>query len=229
MRISVDDIQSQVAAVTDQDETTSNISSTDYSLRLKYINMALREWAETWNWQTLFAEYNTLTSTSTGNASIALPREFRKLAGYPKITYDGSDTKEFPEVLPQEDGQYEDTDRRIWILGNPNSGYVMRVFGETLVSGASIKVPYFTSVGSLVSPANIAEIPNPDYLVQKTIAHIWEAREDARFPQAKAEAERILRNMIETEETFNVASVHGRVRTFEETRFNDFRWGKDGV
>lgn len=228
-RISVDETQSRVAAIADQDENTANLSATDYSLRLKYINMALREWAETWNWQTLFNEYNMLVSTSTGNASIVLPREFRKLAGYPKITYDGSDTKEFPDVLPQEDGQYEDTDDRIWILGNPNTGYVMRVFGVTLVSGASVKVPYFASPGSLASPANIAEIPNTDYLVQRTLAYVWEAREDARFPQAKAEAERILRNMIEVEETYNVASVHGRVRTYEETRFNDFRWGRDGA
>ena len=225
--ISVDEIQGRVAAVTDQDENTANISSTDYSLRLKYINMALREWAEASDWQTLFSEYNMRVSTSTGNASIVLPTDFRKLAGFPKITFDGTETKEFPEVLPQEDGQYTSTDRRIWILGNPTDNYILRVFGSTLASGASVKVPYYASPQSLVSPANIAEIPNQDYLVQRTIAHVWEAREDNRFPQAKAEAEKILANMLEYENVFSRAAAYDRAKTVDETKYGNFRWGKD--
>ena len=223
--ISVNEIQARVASIVDQDENTANISTTDYSLRLKYINMGLREWAESSDWQTLFAEYNMRVSTSTGNASVVLPTEFRKLAGYPKITYDGTATRDFPEVLPQEDGQYGATDRRVWILGNPDDRYILRVFGSTLASGASVKVPYYASPQSLVSPANIAEIPNQDYLVQRTIAHIWEAREDGRFPQAKAEAERILRNMMEYENAFSRAAAYDRVKTIDETKYK-FRWGK---
>jgi len=215
----------RVASVTDQDENTANISSTDYSLRLKYINMGVREWAESYDWQTLYTEYNMRISTSSGNASVLLPTDFRKLAGYPAITWDGSTTDLFPEVLPQEDGQYKDTDKRIWILGNPGDNYTLRVFGVTLVSGASVKVPYYSSPISLVSPANISEIPNQDYLVQRTIAYVWEAREDPRFPQGKAEAERILANMIEHENTFSRAASYDRVKTVEETKFSDFRWG----
>lgn len=226
-RISTDEIQSRIAALVDQDESTANISATDYSLRLKYINMALKEWSESSQWQQLFGEYNMRISTSSGNASVVLPNDFRKLAGYPLITWEGTTTDKFSEVLPQDDAQYLDTDKRAWILGDPGSAYILRIFGVTLVSGASVKVPYYQSVGSLVSPANIAEIPNTDYLVQKTIAYIWEAREDARFPQAKAEAERILANMIEYESVFSRAATYDRVKTYEETRSGDFRWGKD--
>lgn len=225
-RISVDEIQSRIAAVTDQDEATANIDATDYSLRLKYINKALLEWAEAWDWQVLFKEYNGFISTSTGNASVALPSDFRKLASYPRITYDGSNTEEFNEVLPQEDTQYSDTDKRVWMLGNPSGGYIMRIFGVTLVSGASVKVPYYASPQSLVSPANIAEIPNPDYLVERTKALIWEASEDPRFPQAKADAERILSNMIEYENVFGRAATYDTVKTVDETKHN-FRLGRD--
>lgn len=225
MRESVDTIQGKVAGIVDQDESTANIDSTDYSLRLNYMNKAQQEWAEIQNWQTLFKEYNMLVSTSTGNASIVLPDDFRKLAGLPHITLDGKTTKTFPEVLPQQDS-YKASEERMWLLGNPNSGYIMRVFGATLASGASVKVPYFSSAGSLVSPANIPVIPNTDYLVQRTISMIWESREDPRFPQAKAEAERILQNMMEKENTFNEASDYYRAKTIEETRFNDFKWGK---
>ncbi len=226
MRLTVDQLQSRIAAVIDQDEVTSNISSTDYSLRLMYLNMALLEWAEAYDWQTLYSEFNMLVSTSTGNASISLPTDFRKLASYPVISYDGATTALFPETRPQEAGKYEATDKRIEILGNPQDSYVMRVYGATLVSGASVKIPYYMSVQSLASPANIAEIPNPNYLVKRTIAYLWEAREDARFVQAKQDAEIILRNMLEQENVFSEASTFNRVKTVEENT-NGFRIGRD--
>lgn len=225
-RISVDNLQSRIAAVIDQDEVTSNISSTDYSLRLTYLNMALLEWAESYDWQTLYGEYNMLVSTSTGNASIALPSNFRKLASYPVITFDGVSTDYFKDTRPQEAGEYDVLDHRVEILGNPQDSYIMRVYGVTLASGASIKVPYYKSVQSLASPANIAEIPNPNYLVKRTIAYLWEAREDARFVQAKQEAEVILRNMLEQENVFSEASTFSRVKTVEEKN-HGFRLGRD--
>ena len=226
MKISVDEIQSRIAAYVDQDEDTSNISSTDYSLRLSYINNALLDWAEVSDWQTLFREYNMNVSTSTGNASIVLPSDFRKLASYPQITYDGTTTELFPEVLPQEDGQYEATDSRVWIMGNPQDNYILRVLGVTLASGASVKVPYYASPQSLASPADIAEIPNPQYLITSTIAQIWESREDARFQIKKAEADRMLSNMLEFETVPNRASQYNRVKTVEETNYK-FRIGRD--
>lgn len=225
-RLSVDEIQSRVASITDQDEDTSALSADDYSLRLKYINTAQDIWAETYPWQTLYAEYNVLVSTASANASIALPNNFRKIASYPQITYDGTSTAQFPEVLPQEDSQFTDTDKRIWIMGDPQSGYIMRVFGVNLVSGASVKVPYTRSVGSLASPADISIVPNADYLVKYTVAQIWESREDPRFPNAKAEATRTLSNMLEFENVHSRAADYGRVKTVDETKYN-FRIGRD--
>lgn len=225
-RFSVDEIQGRIAAIVDQDESTSNISAGDYSLRLKYINMSLSEWQESVNWQALYSEYNTLTSTSTGNASIALPSDYRKSAGPVKITWDGTITNEFIETLPQQAHQYEDTVKRYEILGNNQDQYTLRVRGATLSSGASIKIPYYMSVQSLVSPANIAEIPNPDYLIKRSVAYIWESREDNRFPGMKQEAEKILRNMIEYENIFSEGASTSRVKTQDESNFG-FRWGKD--
>ena len=222
-RSTIDSIQSRVAGFVDQDENTSNIDSTDYSLRLSYINRSMMKWAEIQDWQVLFKEYNMLVSTSTGNASVILPVDFRKLAGFPKITFDATNTTEYPEVLPQEDG-YEASEKRVWILGDPSDRYILRVFGATLASGASVKVPYFASPVSLASPADIPEIPNTEYLVQDCIAQIWESREDNRFPQAKAEAEKILQNMMTFENSPNNASDYWRAKTVDETKYG-FRWG----
>lgn len=224
-RISLDEIQARVASVTDLDETTSNIDGAEYSLRTKYINRAQQSWAEVYDWQTLYKEYKVNISTSTGNASVVLPNDFRKLASYPKTAGDINPTL-LPEVLPQENGQYGDTDKRVNVLGSPSEGYILRVLGTSLSSGATLIVPYYKSPASLVSPANIADTPNAEYLVQRTIAYVWEAKGDERFQLAKAEAERILKNMLEYENVYNNASAYGRIKTYEETRYN-FKIGRD--
>lgn len=225
--ISLDNIQSRVASVADQDENTSNITSDDYSLRRTYINMSQREWSETYDWQALYKENNSVISTSSGNASVALPGDFRKLASEPKITFDGVTTEFFPEIRPQEIEQYDlQTARFVYILGNQASNFTMVVNSAgTLSSGASINLPYYASPASLVSPADIAMTPNPEYLVQRTLAYIWESQEDARFQQAKGEADKILQKMLDFELTKGEA-YYDRVNTVERTQFGNFRWGK---
>lgn len=221
----VDEVQSRIAAVFDSNPDTSAISSGDYSLRLAFMNMALTEWQEAYDWQVLYKEYNVLVSTSTGNASIALPSDFRKLASFPVIANGTDSTGLYGENRPQESGQYESTDKRVEILGNPASNYTLRVYGTTLASGASIKVPYYSSAGSLATSISMIPCPNPDYIVKRTLAYLFEANEDARLPQAKLDAERILGSLIDYENTFGEASQSDRVKTVDETRHN-FRMGE---
>ena len=216
----IDEVQSQVAAIVDQDNDTSNISATDYSLRLNYINRRERMWSELGKWQCLYKEYNTLTSVSSGNASVSLPSDFRYIASFPKIAGD-----EYTVIRAQEESQYLSTDKYVKLLGNKNSGHYM-VAPSELASGASIFVSYYTTPTSHTSPANVVFCPNPDYVVEGVIADIWEAREDARFQQAKVEANRILQNMLEFETTPSEASADASVRTVETTRYG-FRIGRD--
>jgi len=226
MRNNLDEIQSAIAAYIDQDSTVANIESDDYTLRLSYINRSQREWAEIWPWQVLYTEYHTMASTSTGNASVVLPNDFRKLQGYVQITHDGATTDPFSEIKPDEKNQYGDTARRVEILGSPRGGYIMYVAGADMVSGASITVPYLRSASSLSTGTDIPDCPNSEYLVQRTIALILESREDPRFPQARADAERILSNMIEFENVPQRGADFDRVKTVEQTKYN-FRIGRD--
>jgi len=190
------------------------------------MNMALHEWGESYDWDVMYKRYITQTSTASANASIALPSDYRKLASFPIIVWTGTTGDQFPEVKPQEDGQFSSTDKRVWILGNNQTGFVMNVQGVALQSGASIMVPYYASPQSLASPANIPEIPNSEYLVQRTVAYLWQGREDPRFPAAQAEANRILSNMIEYENVFGRAAYNDSIRTVEQTR-SSFRFGRD--
>lgn len=225
-RNNVDEIQSAIAAYVDQDGVIANIDTDDYALRLTYINRAQREWAEIFPWQELYAEYHTIASTASANASVVLPNDFRKLASYVRITHDGATTESFSEILPQERNQYSTTDRRVSIIGSPSGGYIMFVAGANMVSGASIMVPYMRSSTSLVTGTNIPDIPDSEYLVQRSIALVLESREDARFPQARADAEKILTNMLEYSNVPQRGSDYDRVKTVEETRYN-FRLGRD--
>jgi hypothetical protein len=225
LNVSLDDVQGKLAAILDQDEDTSNISTADYSLRREIINMAQREWAETYDWKSLYRESNTVVSTSTGNASVAMPSDFRKLAGTPQITYDGVNTEYFQEIRPQERYMYANTDRYIYMLGDQNTGHIMFINSSTLASGASISLPYYRSPASLVSPADIAMCPNPEYLVQRSLAYVWETQADPRFPQAKQEADKILRQMLEYEQVYG-EGYDNKVYTVERKDFNSFRWGK---
>lgn len=226
----IDAIQGRVAGVVDQDQDTANIASTDYALRLSYINRREQMWAESGKWQALIKEFNTLTSTNTANTSVSLPADFRTLSSFPKITYDGVTTEEFPEIRPQEERQFDPVSSRyVKILGNPYTGYTMVVNPATtskfLASGASIKVIYFSTPTSHASPANSTFCPNPEYLVQGVIADVWEAREDARYQAKQVEANLILQNMIEFENTPSEAAYNRQVKTIDSTRFA-FRWGR---
>ena len=229
-QITVDDIQKKVAAIVDQTYDSDNIDDTDYALRLNFLNQRERMWAEAAKWQVLYKEYNTLTSTNSGNVTVSLPADFRRLASYPKIVTDGSSTDEYPEILPQRKDQYTPTaDNYVYILGNENEGYNMVVNPATssgqLASGVSIYVPYFSVQSSLATSTDYITCPNPDYLVKGIIADVWESKDDNRYQAKQIEAEIVLKNMIESEFTPTEASAYDSVKTVEETRYG-FRLGE---
>lgn len=219
----LNDILLKVAAVVSQavevDDTTD-----EYALWRTYANMAQNEWAELYEWPQLYREYNTQTSTASGNVTIAMPANYRKLASYPKITSDGVNTYEFSKIEPTKRGQYLDTDRYVYELSTNSQTYLV-VNPSPLVSGASIMIPYWRSIASLASPSDQVECQNADYLTQRIIGYIWEAREDSRFPQAKAEAQRILSNLLEFENSKGEADSN-TIQTIEEAKFN-FRIGRN--
>jgi hypothetical protein len=216
----LDAIQSDIASVIDSDPDTSNISDTDYALRTKYINIALGEYENAYDWQHLYSEHNVLVSTASANASIALPQDFRKPASRPWVA-----GKQYTITRPQDSGQYESTDNRVSFWGNPRSSYTLRVFGDSLACGASITVPYYRSAGSLATTTDIPPIPDTTFLSRRAIALWYEGHEDDRFPSAKLEAERILATLIDFENVFPEGSTDDHVKSKEER--SNFRMGED--
>lgn len=222
MALTVTEIQNRIASILDKSPSAPTEGGTDWNTRLKYMNMAEAEWAELYDWQALYKEYGTQTSTSTGNASITMPTDFRRLATYPVI-----EGNEYAEIRPQERGSKSVTDKYVYFMGNPLDGYTMVVNPGQLASGASITVPYYAGAGSLASGSSMSMIPDPNYLVQRTIAFHWESSGDERFPQAKAESDKIMQRLLERETVHSeAANDASRVRTTEESRLG-FRLGRD--
>lgn len=220
---SLNDIIVKISAIVSQTTDVTNTSD-EYGLWRSYINMAQKEWAETYDWPSLYKEYNGLTTalgTSAQAATITLPADFRKLAGFPKITHSAATSDEYGQIDPEQKTRMASDAYYCFLLKDGGSNYLV-VSPGTLSSGASVYVPYWRSPASLCSPTDIIDCPNPDYLVSRVIALIWESREDARFPQAKVEADKILARLLESEMAQGYA-YDQRITTPEERR--SFRIG----
>lgn len=230
MALDVTEIQNRIAAMADVNSTAPDEGGNDWNLRLKYMNMAQAEFEQLYDWQVLYREFNTQTSTSTGNTSIVLPSDFRKIASFPRFTYDGTATDDFPEIRPQEKSRKLSTDKYFYLLHNASTSVMVVNTGSggaQFASGASIGITYYATAGSLVSGSDVSPIPDPNYLVQRSAAFLWEATGDDRFPQAKAKAEQILQRLLQRENVFSeAANDESRVRTTEEMR-SSFRIGRD--
>lgn len=216
------DIMTNIASETDGSATISS-SSTDWANRLVPINRALFDWAETYDWRALLKVHNGNISTSTANASYSLPADFRKIQGFPNVAFDTS-VSNLPIVDPGRNYQYSDNDRYVNILGNYNTGQTMVIHGGTLASGTSVQFTYWASPQSLSSVGQIVECPDPTYIVQRTLYYIYKSREDGRFPEAKAEADRIMSRMIENENTLGFGNVDRQVQS---SALSGFRFGRD--
>ena len=226
MAFSVLDCQAQIASEMDQSATAPTQGGTDWNIRLNALNRALVDWAGSNDWDGLKKIYNGKISASTGNASLALPTDFSKLDGYPKITWDGTTTNEFPVVDPSKNSIYADSDKFVNILGNNRDANVMYIHSSTLASGASVNFSYYASPNSLASADNLIAVPDPTYLVQRSLYYLYKGREDGRFPEAKVEADRILARMIETENARGIAYVDRSIPNWLEDKYS-FRIGRD--
>lgn len=225
MSWSLQDLQNQIATEVDQSATAPTAGSADWNSRLNILNRAIRDWGETYDWNALLKVHNGLVSTSSANASYVLPNDFKKLDGYVRVVTDGINTYDLPQVQTSKNLRYtEGSDYWVNIFDGVNK--VMFIHAGTLASGASVQFTYYSVPASLASTSDVSECPDPTYLVQRSLYYIYKGREDARFPEAKVEADRILARMVENENTQGLSNVDRRVSVFPET-YKTWRVGRD--
>lgn len=226
MAWTLQDIQNQIANELDQSSTAPTVSGTDWNIRVNSINRALIDWTESYDWKALLKVHGGVISTATGNASYALPSDFKKLDGYPRITFDGTNTDEFSVWNPSKNSQLLDSDRYVNILGNDRDGKVMYIHAPTLSSGASVTFTYYSLPATLATTTHVVPVPDPSYLVQRSLYYLYKAREDGRFPEAKVEADKILARMIENENSLGLSDSERTIHNWQTQKYS-FRLGRD--
>ena len=227
MSWTLQDLENQMANELDQSATAPTAGGADWNLRLNALNRALFDWSESYDWRALLKVHNGVVSTASANASYVLPSDFRKLDGFPTITYDGVNTEQFTPIDTTKNHQYTDTDQYVNILGNPRDSQILYIHARSLVSGASVQFTYYAYPASLASTTNVTECPDPTFLVQRALYYVYKAKEDGRFPEAKTESDKILARLLENENTLGQAHRDNRVPNWNQSRYG-FKIGRDG-
>lgn len=215
----LNDLQIRLASLIDRKPSAPAQGADDWNLRTNYFNIAQNEYVNAYPWKGLRYEYNSFTSTATGNNTISMPTDYRRIAGFVR-----AEGRQYPQIKPDERELYSVNDEYFYETGNPYSGYSLVINPSPLSSGASICVPYYSKGQSLASPADISVCPQPDFLVWRAAQLVWEGRDDARYIEAKTNADEIIVNMLEYEQVLGI-SYDDRIKTREELK--GFRIGRD--
>lgn len=228
MRLTVDEIMTQIASTVNQEATAPTAGGTEWSLWLQYINRGIAEWARANDWEDMRRVfYPGVTGVSL--ASISLPMDFRKLADAPKLyNPTNADPIPYPEVLWEQESLYNiNTDNYVKILGDTMNGYTAVFSPPTMASGASLQIQYYAMPTSLASPAQYSPVPDAQFLVDRTIAYILEARSDSRFQLEENKARERLLSMVEDHELRKFNSYANPNFVITPERKSGFRVGRD--
>ena len=197
-RLTVNQIFTAVSATVNQEASAPANGSAENTLWLAFLNRGVREWAEAQDWDVLRKTFIPGV-TGVSWATVSLPSDYKKLAASPRIHLSGDSEggEEIPEILFEERGLYNSTDKYLYQLGDTSVGFSLVFHPGTLSSGASLEIPYYSVPTSLASPNDLPVVLDSEYLIDRTIAYIFEARSDPRFQGQESKARERLLQMIE--------------------------------
>lgn len=225
MAFTHNDIQSRISTMVDQSVTPPTVGTAEWNIRANFINRSIEEWANAYNWDAL--RKGVYLSVTSGAGSIALPVDFRKMTGFPRLY--GSSTETFGEPWPeiQSNEVYLKTsdDHFFYILGNRSNGHTIIWNPGTLASGSSLYIEYWAFPQGASESTSVFEIPDPEFLVDRAMAYILQSRNDARFQQFESQAREKLLLMVENENEKSRA-YRNKIDT-PENMFFQFRVGRD--
>lgn len=211
-------ILDDIAAFIDQDTTLA--TGAELTVRVNLVNQAVREWGDAYQWQALRVPYS--PSFGASQVSLALPANFKHLMS-PLVDRSLTVANTYVEIDPSERFDKLSSDRYCWLLGDEVSGKSLQV-NPHLVSGASLVLDYQSYPSSMATLTDICIVPQPQFVTYRVVSRILEQRADSRFPIIKAEADQMLRTMVETED---VPSGGSDNRVPDWARQSGWRMGQD--
>lgn len=206
--LTLEQILQRIGGYVDQDVATP--TGSDLSTRTNYVNRAYNEWSSAYDWEQLTLSVD-LPTAGASNVSFALPSNFRKPMSA-AFNYNASVPEQYTIIPTEERYQINrrssyDNGRVAWVIGNPAEGYALNI-KKALASGASFVMDIQIYPTSLATLQDVPSLDDPEYLVDRGIAYVLEARSDARFPTLKADADRKLATMVERQNAGNKGKIN---------------------
>lgn len=227
-RLTVAQIMTQIASTVNQEATAPSTGGDEYNLWLAYINRAQFEWENSTDWEELRATFLPGASDISGS-TVMLPAGFKKIAAAPRLYVDNiQEGIAFPEVLPDQTGMFSEIQKYVTIRGDVSNGYDMFFHPATLASGASLVIQYFSMPTSLATSSDVPVMSDSQFLVDRTIAYILEARSDARFQLEENKARERLLTMVESNTAKRYNSYANPNPVLTTNAKAGFRLGRDG-
>ena len=189
--MTLNDILLDSASFLDLDATIP--TGTEYTTRVRFANMAIREWAKAYTFRQLKIDYQPSLASF---ASLALPN-YQQLNGPPMEFKSFGTYESYPEVQPEERFAKDSTDKYSYITGNDSSGVALHVNGISV--NATLSIPYIRGPSTMATLTDVCEVQDPSFVTNRVISYVLQSRNDERFPIVTAEGNKVLRNMIETE------------------------------
>ena len=180
----------RVAADTRGVATAPTDGSNEWNQWSEWTDQELFNFGEVNDWPE-FKNLNYTVQAQQSGTSLALPRNFKKLAGY--VDINGVINKEvdadiFTKLASDSSGVRIGYDQG-WFLN----------WKTPLLSQASVVVPIQFYPTGLASPTSAIAMRNPEYLSKRLQVRILKYRQDPIFTEIEAEADLLLRQMIENE------------------------------
>lgn len=166
-------------------------TGTELSVRINYVNQAVREWANTIAWQQLNRNIFASTASTT---RVPLPSDFSELTNPPQELINSGYWRAHPLVRAQDRYDKTPSDYFCYLEGGPSAGYTLSF--NNLAANATVSINYQRSPSVMATLSDVCEVQDPQFVVAKTISYVLQSRDDARFPTKDAEASRLLQNMI---------------------------------
>ncbi len=227
MAQTVTQILTQIAATVNQEATAPTAGGSEWLLWLQFLNRAMDEWVNANDWEAT-KKYFYPSVSGMSAATVALPADFKKLAGEP-ILYNGdiSTGVSYPEIRDEQVGMYSTTDEYFHITGDSSNGQSLVFHPATMASGASLLIKYYSYPTSLASPAEKPILSDSQFLVDRTIAYVFEARSDPRFQIIEQKARERLLTMVENANLDKFSSYAGPNPVITSNQKQGFRFGRD--
>ena len=226
-RFSVEQIMKQISSLVNQEATAPTSGGSEYLLWLEFINRGVQEWSEAADWNDLRKTFKPAI-TGTSQATISLPQDFKRIAGFPKHYGTGvTGGEEWPIIIPEQESLEDSTDQYFYVAGDLSGGFNLIWNPGTLSSGASLLIPYYSIPTSLASPAQVPVVPDSQFLVDRTVAYILEARSDSRFQLEEVKARERLLQMVSNNDTDRYNSYAGTSPIKNRLNLQKFRVGRD--